>query len=60
LTEDHVVHGDPFGYRFTETVETNHGKGAKAIGQAILENWRTHPRDEDAGDDVTLAVVKLP
>src|SRR5208337_3739472 len=59
ITEDHVIHGDAYGYRFTGIVEEMHAVGARAIGESILEDWKAHSRDEDAGDDVTIVVVAL-
>ena len=59
LTEDHILKGDAFGYRFTTIVESSCEMGARAIGQAILDKWRDHPRDEDAGDDVSLVVITV-
>ena len=59
LTEDHILKGDAFGYRFTTIVESSCEMGARAIGQAILDNWRDHPRDEDAGDDVSIVIITV-
>jgi Stage II sporulation protein E (SpoIIE) len=59
LTEDHIMRGDPFGYRFMSIVESSSEMGARAIGQAILEKWQDHPRDEDAGDDVSVVVISV-
>ena len=59
LTEDHVLQGEPYGYRFTEVVEARAREGAKVIGEAILDSWKGHLREEDAGDDVSVIVVKL-
>jgi serine phosphatase RsbU (regulator of sigma subunit) len=59
ITEDHVIHGDPYGYRFTKIVEAKHKDGARAIGEAILDDWKAHPREEDAGDDVSLVVITV-
>jgi serine phosphatase RsbU (regulator of sigma subunit) len=59
LTEDHVMGGDPYAYRFTEIIESGAEKGAHAIGRAVLDGWRAHPRAEDAGDDVSIIVVSI-
>jgi serine phosphatase RsbU (regulator of sigma subunit) len=59
LTEDHILNGDPFGYRFTKIVDACSTMGSRSIGQAILDGWQSHGRQEDAGDDVTIAVVKV-
>jgi serine phosphatase RsbU (regulator of sigma subunit) len=59
LTEDHVLKGDPYGYRFTSIVESCSSMGSRSIGQAILDGWQLHKREEDVGDDVTIAVIKV-
>jgi Stage II sporulation protein E (SpoIIE)/NACHT domain len=59
ITEDHVINGDAYGYRFTEIVEAKHAEGARAIGEAILDDWKAHPREEDAVDDVSLVVITV-
>ncbi len=59
LTEDNRLRGDRYGYRFTRLVEERAGQGARAIGEAILDDWRASPRDEDDADDVTVVVVSV-
>jgi serine phosphatase RsbU (regulator of sigma subunit) len=59
LTEDHVMAGDAYGYRFTEIIKARANEGARAIGEAILDNWKEHFREEDTGDDVSIIVVKI-
>jgi len=59
LTESHILSEDSYGYRFMEIIEKRASGGARAIGQAILDGWRAHPRDDDAGDDVTVVVISL-
>ncbi len=60
LTEDHVMKGDPYGYRFTAVIESQARENAETIGEAILDSWKAHPRDEDAGDDVSVIVISVP
>jgi serine phosphatase RsbU (regulator of sigma subunit) len=59
LTEDHVLNGDPYGYRFTAIIEVHAKERAETIGEAILDSWRAHPREDDAGDDASVVVIKL-
>jgi serine phosphatase RsbU (regulator of sigma subunit) len=58
ISEGHRFTEGRYGYRFSEVVEKNAHQGAKAIGQAILDDWRVHPREGDYADDVTVLVVK--
>jgi serine phosphatase RsbU (regulator of sigma subunit) len=57
LTEGHVMLGDPYGYRFTSLVEANAMQSARTIGEAVLDDWRAHPREEDCADDVSIIVI---
>jgi hypothetical protein len=59
LTEDNRLRGDRYSYRFTRLVEEKAGQGAKAIGEAILDDWRAYPRAADDADDVTVLVVAV-
>jgi|HubBroStandDraft_6_1064221.scaffolds.fasta_scaffold01011_4 hypothetical protein len=59
LTEAHRLDGNQYGHRFTKIIEYNAGRGSKAIGEAILDDWRVHPRDEDYADDVTVVVITV-
>jgi hypothetical protein len=59
LTESRGLGGDSFGYRFTEIIESLSARGARVIGEAILDDWRNHPRLEDDYDDVAVMVVAL-
>jgi serine phosphatase RsbU (regulator of sigma subunit) len=59
LTEDHVMKGDPYGYRFTAIIEARAAESAETIGEAILDSWKAHPREDDAGDDVSVVVVRV-
>jgi serine phosphatase RsbU (regulator of sigma subunit) len=59
LTEDHVMRGDPYGYRFSAIVEARARESAETIGEAILDSWKAHPRDDDAGDDVSVIVIRV-
>ena len=60
LTEDHVMSGDPYGYRFTAIIERSaKQQSAETIGEAILDGWKAHPRGADAGDDVSVVIIRL-
>ena len=59
IIEAHLLQGDPYGYRFKEVVETHAQEGAKTIGEAIVDNWRIHPRESDWADDVSVIVVSI-
>jgi serine phosphatase RsbU (regulator of sigma subunit) len=59
LTEGHCLKGDAYGYRFTRLLEQHAGLGARALGEAILDDWRAHPREGDYADDVTILVVRI-
>ena len=50
---------EPYGYRFTEIMMDHAKDGARAIGEAILDDWAKHPRQEDAGDDISIIVVTV-
>jgi serine phosphatase RsbU (regulator of sigma subunit) len=57
LTEGHLLQGDPYGYRFTGILEARAKDSSRAIGEAILDSWKAHPREEDSADDVSIIVV---
>jgi len=59
LTEGHLLTGDPYAYRFTGVVESHAKDGPRAIGEAILDDWRAHMRQEDSADDVSVVVIKF-
>jgi hypothetical protein len=59
LTEDHVMKGEPYGYRFTAIVEAGAEETAEKIGEAILDSWKAYPRKDDAGDDVSVVVIRM-
>jgi serine phosphatase RsbU (regulator of sigma subunit) len=59
LTEDNRLRGDRYGYRFTRIVEERATQGARAIGEAMLDDWRAFPREGDYSDDVTVLVVSV-
>ncbi len=59
LTQGHVLIGDPYGYRFTKLVEQKAEQSARTIGEAILNDWIEHTRQEYYIDDVTAIIVKL-
>ena len=57
LTEDHVLQGDAYRYRFTGLLQNRARDGARAMGQAVLDDWRAHPRKGDIGDDASIVVI---
>jgi hypothetical protein len=57
LTEGHLLHGDPYGYRFARVIERLAGAAMAVIGEAILEDWVGHRREDDTADDVTLVLI---
>jgi serine phosphatase RsbU (regulator of sigma subunit) len=57
LTEGNRLRGAAYGYRFRELVQARAGQGARAIGEAILDDWRSYPRQGDYADDVTVIVA---
>jgi hypothetical protein len=59
LTEGHLLTGDPYGYRFTGMVEARAGESARRIGEAILDSWKAHPREDDSADDVSVIAVTV-
>ncbi|HEX4772660.1 MAG TPA: SpoIIE family protein phosphatase [Bryobacteraceae bacterium] len=59
ITEGHVMKGEAYGYRFLELVKAHAKEGARAVGEAILDAWQAHCRDEDTGDDVTIVVAAI-
>lgn len=59
LTEGHRLTDDRYGYRFTQVLEKTAPQGARAIGEAILDDWRAHPHESDYADDVTVVVVAV-
>jgi hypothetical protein len=59
LTEDHVIQGDPYGYRFTQIIEARSGESVETIGEAILDGWKAYPREDDVGDDVSVMVITV-
>ena len=59
LTEAHLNIGDPYGYRFTKVIERHASETARTIAEAIVDDWRAHPRTEDSADDVSVLVIKL-
>lgn len=63
LVSDGVTDGgplsDPYGYRFSRVVEEKAGAGARAIGDAILDDWRSHLRGEPPIDDAAVVVIAV-
>ena len=59
ITEAHLLQGDPYGYRFTEVIRARAREGATAVGQAIVDDWRIHPRESDWADDVSVITISI-
>jgi serine phosphatase RsbU (regulator of sigma subunit) len=59
LTEGQLWEGDPYAYRFTAIVEAHAKQEARTIGEAILDDWKAHPRQEDFADDVSVIVIAV-
>jgi stage II sporulation SpoE-like protein len=59
LTEGHLLQGDPYSYRFMRIIEAAPRGGARAIGEAILDDWQNHHREGDYADDVTVIVTAI-
>src|SRR4029453_17303443 len=63
LVSDGVTQGgppsEPYGYRFSHVVEEKAGADAEAIGEAILNDWRSHLRGEPPVHDAALLVITL-
>jgi hypothetical protein len=57
LLEAHRLSGDPYGYRFTRIIEENRHSSARAIGEAIVQDFRQHSSRGEYRDDVLVAVV---
>jgi hypothetical protein len=57
LTEDHVLQGDAYRYRFVGLLQHRTRDGSRATGEAVLDDWRAHPREEDIGDDASIVVI---
>jgi serine phosphatase RsbU (regulator of sigma subunit) len=60
LIEGHARRAEGYGYRFLPLVEQNASRGARAVGEAILDAWRAHPRPGTYADDVTVVVMAVP
>jgi hypothetical protein len=59
LTEGNRLTRGGYGYRFKELVLGRAKEGARAIGEAILDDWRAYPREGDYADDVTVVVAAV-
>jgi serine phosphatase RsbU (regulator of sigma subunit) len=60
LTEAGYFGPDAFGYRFLRRVEERAGDSVRDLGEAILNDWRTHPRSHRYADDVSLIIAASP
>jgi serine phosphatase RsbU (regulator of sigma subunit) len=59
LTEGNRLRPGGYGYRFKELVKARAGQGARAVGEAVLDDWRAYPREGDYADDVTVVVATV-
>jgi serine phosphatase RsbU (regulator of sigma subunit) len=59
LTEGHAMAADPYGYRFERFIQALAPRGARAIGEAILEDWLIHSEGAEYVDDVTVVVLAM-
>jgi serine phosphatase RsbU (regulator of sigma subunit) len=59
LTESHSMVEHSYGYRFERFVTNLAQRGARAIGEAILEDWLIHSEGADYVDDVTVIVIAM-
>jgi hypothetical protein len=57
LPEWHRLSSEHYGWRFLPLIEERASQGARAVGEAILEDWARHPRQPGSADDVTVAVL---
>jgi serine phosphatase RsbU (regulator of sigma subunit) len=59
LPEWHRLPSEQYGARFLRLIEELAVQGARAVGEAILEDWARHPRQPGSADDVTVAVLAV-
>jgi hypothetical protein len=59
LTEAHRLDSEPYGYQFTRVLEEKASLTAAEIGDAILQDYRMHARDDVHADDVTIVAIAL-
>jgi serine phosphatase RsbU (regulator of sigma subunit) len=59
LTEGHRIGKGAYSYRFKDLITKRADEGARAVGEAILDDWRAYPREGDYADDVTLIVAAV-
>ena len=59
LTETHGMTTEPYGYRFERLIPNLASQGARALGEAILEDWLSHSEGTDYIDDVTVVVIAM-
>ena len=50
---------NPYGYRFVELLAARSKGSARAIGEAILSDWRAHSRPPEYSDDATILVAVM-
>jgi serine phosphatase RsbU (regulator of sigma subunit) len=59
LTESHAMAAEPYGYRFERVIPAFAHRSARAIGEAILEDWLLHSEGANYVDDVTVVVLLM-
>jgi serine phosphatase RsbU (regulator of sigma subunit) len=59
LTESHGMAASAYGYRFERLIPTLASRGARAAGEAILEDWLVHSEGANYVDDVTVVVLAM-
>lgn len=59
LLEYHRLDGNAYGYRFTRLVEDKADLTSKDLGEAIIDDWRTHSAGEEHHDDALLVVISV-
>ena len=59
LTEIHGMAANAYGYRFERLIPALSHRGARAIGEAILEDWLAHSDGANYVDDVTVVVLAM-
>ena len=59
LTEDYGMGAEPYGRRFERLIPALSHRGARVIGEAIIEDWLVHSKGADYVDDVTVIVLAI-
>jgi serine/threonine protein kinase len=59
LTEPYRARPHAYQFRFTRLVEEQAEQTVRSVGEAILDDWRSHLREGDYVDDVTVVVAAV-